>query len=273
MFAIWVLPYTAGGVYDFLTGQEFLSNTYPALSNIIPSWVPWIWLVLGVIAFMVVIFEGAYRIVSKQRTEIADIRAENLATIATINAQSHAEIAAIKSELEDIRTPKLEIIFGEGEPFHQKQRFVQPDTITSSKVYEQVLFRVGVKNTSSTPIDRVSVRLEAIKPSLLSVHLPTILHKKGDNPLQGQSYASTFPLDPNCTEYVDVVQKTNRVGGVPSKVIELWHIELGMNREIPVGNYEFTLLAYGNAPPLPPMSFTVKVDIKGELSFSPTSSS
>ncbi len=62
MFVIWVLPYGLAAFYDFLLGQEFLPNSYPTLSNVIPSWVPLFWFIIGCVAIIVVTFEGTYRI-------------------------------------------------------------------------------------------------------------------------------------------------------------------------------------------------------------------
>ncbi len=69
MFVVWGLPYGVGGIYDFLQGQEFLPINVPTLSSIIPDYVPLIWFLIGVIAFIVVTFEGAYRIVQRERNQ------------------------------------------------------------------------------------------------------------------------------------------------------------------------------------------------------------
>lgn len=66
MFVGWVLPYSLAGIYDFLQGQGFLSATYPILSQIIPIWLPPIWLIIGAIAFLILTFEGAYRITQRK---------------------------------------------------------------------------------------------------------------------------------------------------------------------------------------------------------------
>ncbi len=65
MFVIWGLPYGCASVYDLLQGQEFLPSTYPKVSEIIPSWLPPIWLIIGVLAIIIVTFEGSYRLVQK----------------------------------------------------------------------------------------------------------------------------------------------------------------------------------------------------------------
>ena len=65
MFVIWGLPYGCASVYDLLQGQEFLPSTYPKVSEIIPSWLPPIWLIIGVLAIIIITFEGSYRLVQK----------------------------------------------------------------------------------------------------------------------------------------------------------------------------------------------------------------
>lgn len=71
MFVVWGLPYGIFAFYDFLLGQEFLPNSYPTLGGIIPNWLPPIWIIIGVIAFIVVTFEGSFRIV-RQKSRIGD---------------------------------------------------------------------------------------------------------------------------------------------------------------------------------------------------------
>jgi hypothetical protein len=79
VFVGWVLPYGLGGIYDFLQGQGFLLTTWPRLSQVIPSWLPPIWLVAGAIAIIVITFEGAYRIYRKAtKNDISQIVEELL---------------------------------------------------------------------------------------------------------------------------------------------------------------------------------------------------
>ena len=66
VFVIWVLPYGAGAIYDFLQGQGFLPADYPNLSSIVPDWLPPVWFFVGLITFVLVTIEGAYRISHKK---------------------------------------------------------------------------------------------------------------------------------------------------------------------------------------------------------------
>lgn len=72
MFVVWVLPIGVVGFYDLLQGQGYLQN-YPKISEVLPLWVYWFWLGIGVLAFIVVTFEGAYRI-SQKRLKQATIK-------------------------------------------------------------------------------------------------------------------------------------------------------------------------------------------------------
>jgi hypothetical protein len=60
---IWALPYGLAGLYDLLQGQEYLPNSWLKLSHFIPVWAYWAWLAIGVLLFIGITFEGAYRIV------------------------------------------------------------------------------------------------------------------------------------------------------------------------------------------------------------------
>lgn len=66
MFVVWGFPYAMVCLYDTLLGQGFLSSNYPTISQIMPSWVPPAWLIFGMLAFLLVTFEGAYRMNHKQ---------------------------------------------------------------------------------------------------------------------------------------------------------------------------------------------------------------
>lgn len=69
MFVIWGAPWAIINVYDSLIGQEFLSASSPKIGKILTDWNPdwWvIWLLVGVFLFLLVTFEGAYRIVHKK---------------------------------------------------------------------------------------------------------------------------------------------------------------------------------------------------------------
>ena len=66
VFVIWGLPYGIVGLYDTAIGQGFLPSHYPKLASLIPNWIPTVWFVLGVIAIMVVTFEGSYRLAHRK---------------------------------------------------------------------------------------------------------------------------------------------------------------------------------------------------------------
>ncbi len=68
MPVIWSLPYGLAGLYDFIRG-EYQSSWSP-LSTILPNWSYYLWVGVGIILFMVVTFEGAYRIVQRKTKEM-----------------------------------------------------------------------------------------------------------------------------------------------------------------------------------------------------------
>lgn len=57
----WGFPYGCAAFYDFLQGQGYLPVGSLTISQIVPNWVNWLWLAIGVLAFMVITFEGSYR--------------------------------------------------------------------------------------------------------------------------------------------------------------------------------------------------------------------
>ncbi len=67
MFVVWGLPYALGSLYDFLRGEWFAS--WITLGELLPNWLPPLWFGIGIITFLVVTFEGAYRIVQKERNK------------------------------------------------------------------------------------------------------------------------------------------------------------------------------------------------------------
>ena len=69
MFVIWVLPYGLISAYDTAIGQEFIPSNYPKLSVLTPSWLPSVWFALGIVAFVLITFEGAFRIAHKYEKE------------------------------------------------------------------------------------------------------------------------------------------------------------------------------------------------------------
>jgi hypothetical protein len=60
---IWVLPYALVSLYDLLQGQGYLPSNWPTLGQFIPIWVYFVFLAVGVLVFIGLTLEGAYRIV------------------------------------------------------------------------------------------------------------------------------------------------------------------------------------------------------------------
>ncbi len=76
MLAAWLLPYPVAGLYDLAQGQGYLPSNWYVLSILIPTWLSRLWLIGGVILFLVVTFEGAYRIAHKSRKEQSRVALE-----------------------------------------------------------------------------------------------------------------------------------------------------------------------------------------------------
>jgi hypothetical protein len=65
VLVIWGLPYGGFSFYDLLRGEWFPS--WPTLGEMLPNWLPPLWFGIGIVAFFIITFEGAYRIVQKER--------------------------------------------------------------------------------------------------------------------------------------------------------------------------------------------------------------
>ncbi|MEW6141629.1 MAG: hypothetical protein AB1597_00530 [Chloroflexota bacterium] len=74
MIVVWTIPYAIASFYDFLRGQEFIPQSLPLLSQLIPNWATPLWFMIGALAFIVITFETAYRIVQKERGKSPGIR-------------------------------------------------------------------------------------------------------------------------------------------------------------------------------------------------------
>lgn len=77
MFIVWGLPYAGASLYDLLRGEWFLS--WSALGEKLPNWLPPLWFGVGILAFLIVTFEGAYRLshrTSEENKPILEIDVE-----------------------------------------------------------------------------------------------------------------------------------------------------------------------------------------------------
>jgi hypothetical protein len=59
VFVVFGAPYALAGFYDFLRGEWF--DDLPNLRDILPHWLPSLWLTLAIAAFVIVTIEGSYR--------------------------------------------------------------------------------------------------------------------------------------------------------------------------------------------------------------------
>ena len=198
----------------------------------LPSLPFWLWITVVAVLFILVVLEGSYQLVKEQLEKEAKLK------------------------------PKLQILSGSDGSFRQERRTVS----RHQRGGKEVLFRLGIKHTGTTTIDRVAVELESIEPPAL-LGTPLTLHNMNDNPAD-QQYRREFPLDVGQTEYVDVVLKHNDDDQPPSDEIIIYHIVPGVIRYIPAQRYSICVFAHGGNNALPVrQSFTIDVDEAGALQF------
>lgn len=167
-------------------------------------------------------------------------------------------------ELQEQLAPKLRIVF---EPNEHRHR-ISEDTI---------LYRIGVKNTGTRTISRVSVRVKDIHESLFS--LLFLLHGKGEGELpppdlsylrdvplklkhdRSQPPKQEFSLDGGQHQDIDVLQKQKN-----SPQIEICHA-IDLNRIIKAGPYTITIVVYGQDIPPVERTFDISTDWHGNLQF------
>jgi len=101
VFVIWGLPYGCASVYDFLQGQEFLPRTYPKVSEVIPLWLSSAWLIIGVVAIMIVTFEGAYRFVQRNKA-LAELHSSKNQLRPNLELAANPEV--IRGHMHDSKT-------------------------------------------------------------------------------------------------------------------------------------------------------------------------
>ncbi len=91
MLAIWGVPYGLASLYDFASGQEYIPENLPRISQIIPQWASWLWLGLGILVILILAFEGSYRYARrfgrriKPCLEIGEIKEQQGAIDSVIN--------------------------------------------------------------------------------------------------------------------------------------------------------------------------------------------
>lgn len=105
VFVVWSVPYGIVSLYDLAKGQEYVSADVPAVSSIIPLWVTWTWLAIGVLLLVVVTIEGAYRytrqVQAKADAELIGVRKERDVALSHKGDEQHQK--RIRTELENRR--------------------------------------------------------------------------------------------------------------------------------------------------------------------------
>lgn len=68
MFIVWGVPYGGASLYDFIRGEGYISG--PNLHDFIPIWSYNVWIGLGIVAFLLITFEGAYRLTHNDKPKL-----------------------------------------------------------------------------------------------------------------------------------------------------------------------------------------------------------
>lgn len=142
-------------------------------------------------------------------------------------------------QLAEATSKKLEIVFGSGETFEQKQSV--RDSHQNTGILR--LYRVGIRNAGGASIGRVEVKLELLEPPT-EIVCPVPLRIMHDNPQTGDAHRRSFPLDPDQLEYVDVIMKQEWAGNSGHPFI-IPHVVPGHTQQIAPARYQVTILAHG----------------------------
>lgn len=143
------------------------------------------------------------------------------------------------SQLEETRSRRFEIIFGNGDPFEQEL----PISDSNMKNGTRRLYRVGIRNAGGASIQRAEVELELIEPPT-EIRCPVPLRIMHDNPLPGQAHRLSFSLDPDQTQYVDVIMK-DEWPGITGHPFIIPHVVSGHIQQMNSGTHQLTVFVHG----------------------------
>lgn len=142
-------------------------------------------------------------------------------------------------KLDEATSKNLEIVFGSGGPFEQKQSVM--DSHQNTGILR--LYRVGIRNAGGGSIGRVEVKLELLEPPT-EIVCPLPLKLMHDNPQTGDPHQRSFSLDPGQVQYVDVIMKEEWHGHLGHPFF-LPHVVSGHTQKIAPARYQMTILAHG----------------------------
>lgn len=159
-----------------------------------------------------------------------------------------------EQQLEQATSKRLEIIFGSGDPFVQEQPI--GDSHGNTGVLR--LYRIGVRNAGGATIGRVEAKLELIDPPT-DIRCPVPLRIMHDNPPHAHAHRLSFSLDPDQTQYVDVVAKGEWPGNVGHPFV-IPHVVPGHIQQINPRRYQLTIRAHGEGAVTARKSFVADLD-------------
>jgi hypothetical protein len=146
----------------------------------------------------------------------------------------------LRAEVEELKTPKMEIVFGKGEPYEDLR----------SNGYH--LFRVGVRASTMRSVYDPSVEISSIEPPQRQFHLPLrlqVMHRE------------ERPIHPHKPRWYDVVDKW------PDGTLQITHTTEGVERNLEPGKYVVTITASGRDADSVSSRFTIQAFREG-LQFS-----
>lgn len=182
-------------------------------------------------------------------------------------AASQASLEQMKRELEEIRRPKLEILYGIGGAFEHD--FIDAEGVPCK------LFRIAVRNVSTKTIHDVEVRLRRLRPLQVipyqeSSVYPIPLRRMHGGTVSGNvsSLQLQFSLHVDHEEYIDVVMKRDRGAEHGDEIVLCYAVENIPNGLSPRA-YRMEIEAIGQDVPRESKWFHVDVNHEGRLAFFP----
>jgi hypothetical protein len=161
---------------------------------------------------------------------------------------------ATDQHLEEATSRKLQIIFGNGDPFEQEKSV----TDSNYNVGTLRLFRVGIRNAGGASIGRTEVEMETIDPPV-GIVCPVPLRIMHDTPPPGQAHRRSFSLDPDQVQYIDVIMKHEWLGHSGHPFI-IPHIVSDHTQQIAPARYQMTILAHGEGAISARKKFVAELD-------------
>lgn len=177
---------------------------------------------------------------------------------------TYHELNARAELMQQQLVPKLNIVFGQGPPFEEREIWV------GSTEVQRRWFRIGVKNIGMVTLDEVVVRLEELydlsqDPPGKSPVPPIVLRQMNDDPIDGR-YQQSFTLNPGSTQFIEVAWKPEADITTDSDEIRLGYAQTAPSM-IPCRRHELFIQATGRDVLAQGQWFFIDIDQDGHLLF------